>query len=140
MFTDRPHSCKYNAGGRLFQQYLCDAYAKIESERLRWVLQNQSMLRRETLQGLVDYLAAANDTDSLSAASLPPAQEHISAPLHPPPLPPTESVVARLPPTIQVNTTASHVRKHAVDQLKLGRLSYCQLLSVVVPAPYTSRT
>ena len=55
------------------------------------------MLRRETLQGLVDYLAAANDTDSLSAASLPPAQEHISAPLHPPPLPPTVSTSAFSP-------------------------------------------
>ena len=52
------------AGGRLFQQYVCDAYAKIESERLRWVTQNQTKLRVESLQGLIDYLASANDTDT----------------------------------------------------------------------------
>ena len=38
-----------HAGGRLFQQYMCDLYAKVESERLRWVVNNQSLLRRETL-------------------------------------------------------------------------------------------
>ena len=36
-----------HAGGRLFQQYICDAYTKVESQRLNWVSQNQATLPKE---------------------------------------------------------------------------------------------
>ena len=45
-----------HAAGRLFQQYLVDAYAKVESERLSWVMRNQGALRVDSLRGLMDYL------------------------------------------------------------------------------------
>ena len=43
--VEMPH-----AGGRLFQQYLVDAYTKVEAMRLDWVTRNQQRLRTETLQ------------------------------------------------------------------------------------------
>ena len=33
-----------HGGGRLFQQYIVDAYAKLESTRLDWVMKNQDKL------------------------------------------------------------------------------------------------
>ena len=45
-----------HAGGRLFQQYVVDAYCKIEAQRLDWVDKNQDKLRTETSQGLLDYV------------------------------------------------------------------------------------
>ncbi len=49
--------------GRLFLQYLVDAYARVEWERLRWVLKNQQKLRVETLMGLVDHFASSDGRD-----------------------------------------------------------------------------
>jgi len=46
-----------HAAGRLFQQWIVDAYAKLESSRLEWVLRNQAKLRMDTLQGLTDHVA-----------------------------------------------------------------------------------
>ncbi|CAG8494137.1 10168_t:CDS:2 [Cetraspora pellucida] len=49
-------------GGLLFQQYLVDAYVKVEKTRLTYQHKNQAVLRSETYHGLADYLAtAAND-------------------------------------------------------------------------------
>ena len=36
--TELPH-----AAGRLFQQYIVDAYAKVESMRLDWLMRNQQL-------------------------------------------------------------------------------------------------
>ena len=47
----------HNAG-RLFQQYLVDSYANIESQRLDWVRANQGKLRLDTLAGLLEFLDA----------------------------------------------------------------------------------
>eukprot|EP00973_Karenia_brevis_P017587 2412896-Karenia_brevis.AAC.1 len=44
------------SGGRLFQQYIVDAYSKVESMRLDWIRANQKQLRVESLQGLMDHL------------------------------------------------------------------------------------
>lgn len=41
-------------GGRLFQQYVVDQYAKIENQRLTYLRLNQKKLRAELYQGLVD--------------------------------------------------------------------------------------
>lgn len=43
-------------GGRLFQQYLVDAYVCIEQDRLCFVRHNQSQLRSELLKGLQDAI------------------------------------------------------------------------------------
>ena len=43
-----------HAGGILFQQYVCDAYARAEGQRLNWVRQNQDNLRAEYYKGLFD--------------------------------------------------------------------------------------
>ena len=52
-----------HCAGRLFQQYIVDAYAKVESMRLDWIQRNQSALRLESLQGLMDHIAGANNLD-----------------------------------------------------------------------------
>lgn len=43
-------------GGRLFQQYIVDQYAKIENQRLKFIRNNQSKLRIESYKGLMDML------------------------------------------------------------------------------------
>ena len=61
----------------MFQQYIVDAYAKIESQRLDWVLQNQQKLRTDSLSGLLDFLHSANDT----TPSITPAVTTVPPPL-----------------------------------------------------------
>ena len=55
-----------HAGGRLFQQYVVDAYCKIEAQRLDWVEKNQDKLRTYSLQWLLDYV------HNFDADSVPP--------------------------------------------------------------------
>ena len=43
-------------GGKLFQQYLVDAYVKTEGTRLDWIRHNQRQLRVEYYCGLMDHL------------------------------------------------------------------------------------
>ena len=57
--------------GRLFQQYIVDAYAKVESMRLEWIQKNQGALRLESLQGLLDHVAAGNNLDLHLPSELP---------------------------------------------------------------------
>ncbi|KAK9286855.1 hypothetical protein L1049_015261 [Liquidambar formosana] len=47
-------------GGRVFQQYIVDAYAVIEEQHLKWVRDNQKTLRAELYQGLQDAVVAGN--------------------------------------------------------------------------------
>ena len=49
--------------GRLFQEYCCDAYSKIEGERLRFIEHNQAQLRAEVLDGLADALRKGSDDE-----------------------------------------------------------------------------
>ena len=54
---------------KLFQQYLVDAYVKVESQRLDYIQRNQQQLRVEKYRGLMDQLNSnANDM------SLPPGK------------------------------------------------------------------
>ena len=69
-----------HGAGRLFQQYLVDAYAKIESQRLDWVRANQQKLRMETLSGLLDFLAPSAPLDA-PPMSASPGTEPTSTPL-----------------------------------------------------------
>ena len=47
--------------GRLFQEFLCDMYCKVESGRLRYIRNNQDTLRSERYSGLMDAISAAKD-------------------------------------------------------------------------------
>lgn len=63
---DRRHAYTHLLyGGRLFQQYLVDAYVCIEQSRLEYIRSNQSSLRKEYLQGVYDAVSrgdtAGND-------------------------------------------------------------------------------
>lgn len=49
-------------GGRLFQQYIVDQYAKVENQRLKYIRNNQNQLRVESYRGLMDMFNAG-DTD-----------------------------------------------------------------------------
>ncbi|XP_076941611.1 uncharacterized protein LOC143611242 [Bidens hawaiensis] len=51
--------------GRLFQQYLVDAYISLEQERLDYILANQNLFRTEYLQGVHDAIAKG-DTEGQS--------------------------------------------------------------------------
>ena len=44
-------------GGRLLQQFVCDAWASIDQSRLTWAANNQKRLRAELYSGLQDHLA-----------------------------------------------------------------------------------
>lgn len=41
-------------GGRLFQKFMCDAYACVELNNLRWIQNNQKQLQLEHYKGLMD--------------------------------------------------------------------------------------
>jgi len=43
-------------GGRLFQQYIVDAYASVEEDRLDYIRKNQKNLRSEIYQGIQDAI------------------------------------------------------------------------------------
>ena len=58
-----------HSAGKLFQQYLVDAYVKTEASRLDFIRRNQAKLRVELYQGLMDYVA----TQSLERG-LPPGK------------------------------------------------------------------
>jgi len=47
--------------GKLTQQYIVDAYAKIEANRLNFIRQNQKHLRVEMYKGLYDYVHGESD-------------------------------------------------------------------------------
>ncbi|XP_068342953.1 uncharacterized protein [Pyrus communis] len=62
---DRPgHSDTLLKGGRLFQQYLVDAYATLEEDRLDFIRANQDSFRTEGLKGIHEALKAGNATSS----------------------------------------------------------------------------
>ena len=46
--------------GRLYQQYVVDMYAKIESQRLFYLRSNQKKLRTDIYQGIQDAVVNGN--------------------------------------------------------------------------------
>ncbi|KAG2055672.1 hypothetical protein BDR06DRAFT_845562, partial [Suillus hirtellus] len=64
----RPNNINNNNifhGGRLFQQYIVDAWASIEQSNLNWITKNQKKLRADCYRGLADNIL--NDvTDDLA--------------------------------------------------------------------------
>ncbi|KAM3739279.1 hypothetical protein ACB098_08G012800 [Castanea mollissima] len=57
-------------GGRLFQQFVVDAYTCIEEIRLMWVKENQDKLRIELYKGLKDAVMRGDTTLHLQARDL----------------------------------------------------------------------
>ena len=56
--------------GRLFQEYLCTSYAKVENQRLKYITHNQKKLRGETYKRLCeDVHAHSNNTKAESVCS-----------------------------------------------------------------------
>ena len=49
----------------LFQQYIVDAYCKVEGQRLKYIKRNQGALRVERYQGLLDHLNSRADARGL---------------------------------------------------------------------------
>lgn len=49
--------------GRLFQQYIVDACAKIEQARLNYIRFNQNALRSDLYSGIIQDAVLANDGD-----------------------------------------------------------------------------
>ena len=54
--ADRAVWSSLHMGSNLFKQYLVDSYIKIERNRLRYIKENQSKLKVESYQGLMDYV------------------------------------------------------------------------------------
>ncbi|XP_076058585.1 uncharacterized protein LOC143035603 [Oratosquilla oratoria] len=50
-----------HSGGKLFQQYIVDAYVKVEGCRLKFIAENQAQLRVAMYSGLMDHLARNNE-------------------------------------------------------------------------------
>ncbi|CAF2632842.1 unnamed protein product [Rotaria sp. Silwood2] len=61
----RPTFSAIHYGGKLFQQYIVDAYVKTEQNRLAFHRQNQKALRVELYQGLMDHLANEAEIEGL---------------------------------------------------------------------------
>ena len=55
-FAIRPSFSAMHMCGKLFQQYMVDAYVKVEGERLLWNQFNQTQLRVEGYRGLMDHI------------------------------------------------------------------------------------
>ncbi|KAK2379913.1 hypothetical protein QL285_067659 [Trifolium repens] len=62
-------NCEANTlicGGRLFQQYVVDAYTAIEEERLRWYRKNQTVVRTDLYKNVCDAVVRG---DTIAAAT-----------------------------------------------------------------------
>lgn len=57
-------------GGKLFQQYIVHAYSRIETARLHFIRLNQSQLRVEAYQGLMDYIATHHRDENIRVGNL----------------------------------------------------------------------
>ncbi|XP_076032957.1 uncharacterized protein LOC143020425 [Oratosquilla oratoria] len=52
-----------HSGGKLFQQYIVDAYVKVEGCPLKFIAENQAQLRVAMYSGLMDHLARNNENE-----------------------------------------------------------------------------
>lgn len=56
LFSRREAFNPIHYGGKLFQQFLVDAYVRVEQDRLDWIRANQKQLKVESYKGLSGYL------------------------------------------------------------------------------------
>ena len=59
---DDPDRNDLHRFGKLFQQYIFDMYAKVESNRLNYIRNNQGYLRTDLYRGVVDALYLSDNT------------------------------------------------------------------------------
>lgn len=60
-FAIRPVSNLLQFCGKLFHQFIVDAYTKIEANRLKYIREHQKELRSDLYQGLMDYVNEQKD-------------------------------------------------------------------------------
>ena len=68
VFRSDPREIEFNRilySGKLFQQYLVDAFVKVEESRLNFQRNNQKTLRADSYRGLIDYLESAAEQQHL---------------------------------------------------------------------------
>jgi hypothetical protein len=68
--AERPGFSAIHLGGKLFQQYIVDAYLKAEASRLMFARLNQTALRVEQYQGLMDHLQGAAERRHLQVGRM----------------------------------------------------------------------
>lgn len=62
------------ASKRLFQEFLCMAYAKTETQRLEWLRKNQDTIRADLYQNLADHVSALDaDAENIGVRTILPA-------------------------------------------------------------------
>ncbi|CAN0866486.1 hypothetical protein LINGRAHAP2_LOCUS9290 [Linum grandiflorum] len=66
--------------GKLFQQYVVNAYALVEAERLEWMEKNQHKLRRHVFDGLVDAFNRGDTNLDHSGKGIILAASHTGSP------------------------------------------------------------
>jgi hypothetical protein len=67
--------------GRLFQEFLVDAYVQIEEGRIRWIRNHQGTFRIELYQGLADAAASGTDLNDVGSPAILPSS-FIGGPRH----------------------------------------------------------
>ncbi|XP_055352995.1 uncharacterized protein LOC129598933 [Paramacrobiotus metropolitanus] len=56
-----------HASGKLFQQYIVDAYVRVEGSRLQFIRLNQKQLRAESYAGLLDHINTVAEDNNIAA-------------------------------------------------------------------------
>ena len=63
--------------GHLFQEYICDAWATIDQDRLKWLRLNQTTLRTEVYKSLTDAMSMADlDQEQVGKRFILPSSYH----------------------------------------------------------------
>lgn len=57
-------------GGKLFQQYIVDAYVRVEAGRLQYIRNKQHELRVEMYQGLMDHINSEAEHHNLNPGKI----------------------------------------------------------------------
>ena len=70
----RPGDSKIlHRAGRLFQEFIIDTYAQIEHNRLNYFRSNQTKLRADLYQGVMDAIADGRDLSNVGTRTILPA-------------------------------------------------------------------
>ncbi|CAL1369355.1 unnamed protein product [Linum trigynum] len=78
--TRLEQSNSFMLAGKLLQQYMVNAYALVEAERLAWIRNNQATLRAHYFQGLLDSFMRGDTDLELSGKHVILAASHTGSP------------------------------------------------------------
>jgi hypothetical protein len=109
-------------GGKLFQQYIVDAWAQVEQSRLQWLRHIQKTLRAEVYSSLTDALAGGEDLAQIGKWYILPSS-HIGSPRSMQQLYQDSMAICRkhVKPTYFTTMTANPHWKEIVDELLPGQ-------------------